>query len=60
MANIGCPVLGDTRYGMGKTSVNRLCLHAKSLTFDHPNGERKYVESPIPSKLLSELSRKSL
>ena len=60
MANINCPVLGDTRYGRGKTSVNRLCLHASELIFRHPNGKKIRVTSPIPKKLISELNRKSL
>ena len=60
MANINCPVLGDTRYGRGKTSVNRLCLHASELTFQHPNGKEIHIISPIPKKLISELNRKSL
>ena len=38
MSDLGCPVSGDTRYGRGKASVNRLCLHATSLGFDHPYG----------------------
>jgi len=57
MANMGCPVAGDTRHGWGKASVNRLCLHASSLTFDHPNGERMSVKSDLPSALRSELAR---
>ena len=60
MAKINCPVLGDTRYGRGKTSVNRLCLHATELRFNHPNGEKIHVQSQIPKKMLSELNRKSL
>ena len=60
MSDLGCPVSGDTRYGRGKASVNRLCLHASSLGFEHPNGSRIRVESEIPSKLFSELNRKSL
>ena len=60
MVNIGCPVLGDTRYGRGKASVNRLCLHATELAFIHPNGEIINIKSNIPTKLISELSRKSL
>jgi len=60
MSDMGCPVSGDTRYGRGKASVNRLCLHASSLGFEHPNGRRIRVESEIPSKLFSELKRKSL
>ena len=58
MANLGCPVIGDTRHGFGKASVNRLCLHASSLTFDHPNGKRMKIESPIPRQLISELKRR--
>jgi 23S rRNA pseudouridine1911/1915/1917 synthase len=58
MANLGCPVIGDTRHGFGKASVNRLCLHASSLTFEHPNGEQMKVESPIPRQLISELKRR--
>ena len=57
MANMGCPVAGDTRHGWGKASVNRLCLHASSLTFDHPNGERMSVQSDLPRALRSELAR---
>ena len=60
MSDLGCPVSGDTRYGRGKASVNRLCLHASSLGFEHPNGRRMRVESDIPSQLFSELNRKSL
>ncbi len=60
MSDIGCPVAGDTRYGRGKASVNRLCLHASALEFEHPNGNRIRVESEIPTKLYSELNRKSL
>jgi 23S rRNA pseudouridine1911/1915/1917 synthase len=60
MSAMGCPVSGDTRYGRGKASVNRLCLHASALGFEHPNGSRIKVESDIPSKLFSELRRKSL
>ena len=60
MANLGCPVAGDTRHGWGKASVNRLCLHATSLGFDHPYGDRVRVSSDIPSKLMSELRRRSL
>jgi len=60
MSEIGCPVAGDTRYGRGKASVSRLCLHASALEFEHPNGSRIRVESEIPAKLYSELKRKSL
>jgi 23S rRNA pseudouridine1911/1915/1917 synthase len=35
--HIGHPILGDVWYG--KESYKRLCLHAKSLSFHHPNGD---------------------
>ena len=60
MSELGCPVSGDTRYGRGKASVNRLCLHATSLGIDHPYGSRLTVNSHVPPKLMSELRRKSL
>ena len=60
MSEMGCPVSGDTWYGRGKASVNRLCLHATALGFDHPYGKRVMVESELPPKLISELRRKSL
>ena len=60
MSELGCPVIGDTRYGLGKSSVNRLCLHASELKFTHPNGPKISVKSIIPDKLFSELNRKSL
>ena len=60
MSEIGCPVVGDTRYGRGKASVNRLCLHASELEFEHPSGRRIRVKSGLPDKLYSELKRKSL
>ena len=60
MGEIGCPVVGDTRYGRGKASVNRLCLHASELQFEHPNGRIIRVKSKLPDKLYSELKRRSL
>ena len=60
MSEIGCPVVGDTRYGRGKASVNRLCLHASELQFEHPDGRRIRVNSGLPDKLYSELKRRSL
>lgn len=34
-AHLHCPVLGDSKYGDGK-SARRLCLHAKGLSVVHP------------------------
>ena len=58
MQHLGCPVAGDTRHGFGKASVNRLCLHATSLSFNHPDGDRMTIGSEIPSQLFSELNKR--
>ncbi|MCS6836168.1 MAG: RluA family pseudouridine synthase [Anaerolineae bacterium] len=55
MAFIGCPVVGDTVYGLRKSSIpalKRHFLHAHSLSFDHPRtGERLSFQSPLPDDL---------
>ncbi len=42
LATVGCPILGDGRYGtmarMREGIARRLCLHARSLSFPHPDG----------------------
>lgn len=58
MAHLGCPVAGDNRHGFGMASVNRLCLHATSLGFEHPDGERRVIGTEIPRLLLTELNRR--
>jgi 23S rRNA pseudouridine1911/1915/1917 synthase len=53
LADARCPVLGDDRYGAGKTpEARRLALHAAVLTFHHPADDREMTfESPLPSEL---------
>jgi 23S rRNA pseudouridine1911/1915/1917 synthase len=58
MAYLGCPVVGDSRHGLGRASINRLCLHASSLTFEHPNGERMAIECPMSKQLAAEVGRR--
>ena len=53
LASIGRPIAGDVRYG-GTLAVEgapapRLMLHARSLTFPHPDGGKKTVEAPPPA-----------
>jgi 23S rRNA (cytosine1962-C5)-methyltransferase len=44
-ADVGIPILGDTRYG--GTSARRLCLHAAELQFKHPlSGEQLHFQAP--------------
>ena len=46
----GHPVIGDSRYGGAQPPFHeRLCLHAKSIAFDHPHsGRRLFFDTPIP------------
>ncbi len=57
-AHIGHPVAGDERYGTGgdpavrKGKLQRLFLHASSLSFDSPSGERVInVQCALPAEL---------
>lgn len=45
----GHPVVGDPKYGRNDTFRERLCLHAKSIAFDHPySGKRLSFDTPLP------------
>lgn len=45
----GHAVVGDPKYGKKDTLRERLCLHAKSIAFDHPHsGQRLFFDTPIP------------
>ncbi len=41
LADQGCPVVGDKKYGEKKRNVRRLTLHASSLTLVHPHTKKK-------------------
>ena len=48
-ADQGHPLVGDSRYGTNDPFRERLCLHAKSIAFDHPHtGKRLFFDTPIP------------
>ncbi len=60
LAAIGCPVLGDTKYGLERgAEAPRLMLHASRLRLPHPVGGRLLaLSSPLPedfSRLLARL-----
>ncbi len=60
MAEMGCPVLGEDTYARGVElpKVPRLCLHAASLSFVHPeSGHRVTVQSPWPRDLAGTLRK---
>ncbi|VGO23338.1 RluA family pseudouridine synthase [Pontiella sulfatireligans] len=50
MADQGCPVAGDTKYGRQRNSAKRLCLHATSLSIVHPfSKEPMTFETEMPA-----------
>jgi len=53
IAEIGNPIIGDIRYGSTTNPVDRLGLHAWTLTLNHPKtGKRMVFESHVPKKFL--------
>ena len=52
LAHLGCPILGDVRYGgvlvFAAEPVARLMLHAFALQFPHPEGGDKRLQAPWP------------
>lgn len=61
MAFLGCPVVGDSVYGLRRISITGLTrqfLHAQQLSFDHPRtGERLSFQSPLPPDLAQALEQ---
>ncbi len=58
LAGIGCPIVGDLRYGVSK--ARRLALHAHRLLLLHPaDGRRIEIVSPVPAEFKKMLSAKS-
>jgi 23S rRNA pseudouridine1911/1915/1917 synthase len=54
LSDIGCPIVGDWKYGASKDYIRRVRLHAYSLSFPHPvSGEMITVNSPMPAGFLS-------
>jgi len=48
-ADHGNPVVGDSKYHKHDPFRERLCLHAKSIAFNHPySGKRLFFDTPIP------------
>jgi len=54
LAEMGCPIVGDRRYGARRSPIHRFGLCAYSLSFDHPfSGDRISLEIPIPKVMRS-------
>ncbi len=52
LADAGCPVVGDTKYGANTNPAKRLGLHAWSLRFAHPvTQQEQRFESSLPAEL---------
>ncbi len=49
LSEIGCPIVGDKKYGAAGNPIHRIALHATALSFIHPvSGLRIKLESPVP------------
>lgn len=49
LADAGCPIVGDDKYGSKHDPIKRMALHACSLEFPHPvTGARVKFESQLP------------
>jgi len=58
LADQGCPVVGDKKYGTGEKGAIRLALHAGAMTITHPfSKETMTFKTAIPPYLESILKR---
>lgn len=52
LSDIGCPIVGDKKYGAKSNPVKRIALHAFRFGFNHPvSGKRMVIESSLPAEL---------
>lgn len=59
LSDLGCPIVGDRKYGSEDNSINRLALHAYVLCFRHPvTGKYLRFQTPIPSSFENRLNEK--
>lgn len=50
LSGLGCPIMGDEKYGAKSDPFRRLALHACFLSFPHPvTGELKTLKSALPA-----------
>jgi 23S rRNA pseudouridine1911/1915/1917 synthase len=53
LAEIGCPIVGDKKYGAQSNPVRRVALHSTLLKIRHPRtGATMTFESPLPDVLV--------
>lgn len=54
LSEIGCPIVGDRKYGASAEYKRRVRLHAYSLSFPHPvTGKQVSVKTSLPEGFLS-------
>ncbi|MEQ1861124.1 MAG: RluA family pseudouridine synthase [Chthoniobacteraceae bacterium] len=54
LADAGCPIIGDEKYGATTDLAKRLGLHSCAMVFKHPvTGQEMTFESPLPGVLSS-------
>jgi 23S rRNA pseudouridine1911/1915/1917 synthase len=52
LAEAGCPIIGDSKYGARSNPANRLGLHSSALRFLHPvTGKEMSFTCPLPKEL---------
>ncbi len=51
LANIGCPIKGDLKYGSKRSNPDGgICLHARAIDFIHPVSKQQiHIEAPTPN-----------
>ncbi len=50
LSGLGCPIMGDEKYGAKSDPLRRLALHAYFLSFPHPvTGELKTFQTALPA-----------
>lgn len=53
LGSLGHYVLGDDKYGEPENPINRLCLHAYQLKFEHPISKKIYsFEAVLPKEMV--------
>lgn len=53
LAEVGCPIVGDKKYGAQSNPARRVALHAALLKIQHPRtGKDMVFESPLPDVLV--------
>ena len=57
LANLGCPIVGDVKYGSSETVPDGICLHAYYIKVKHPTKENTLeIHSPIPKRILDKIN----